>query len=223
MANENDSFIREVNEQIRSEQLSNFWGRYGVIVAGAAVLIVVGTAGAGIYEYWNSNRASNSGDQFSAALKLAAENKNDEALKALADLETAGHGSYPVLAKFRSATLIAQKGDAAAAIAAFSDIGKDNNAPQVFRDTAKVRAAWLLIDSGTYEQVAAEAEALTGPTQAMRSSAREALGLSAYKHDDFVKAKSWFEQITADTQAPRNVINRAQIMLDNITASGKAP
>jgi hypothetical protein len=35
MANENDSFIREVNEQIRSEQLSNFWGRYGVIVAGA--------------------------------------------------------------------------------------------------------------------------------------------------------------------------------------------
>ena len=104
-----------------------------------------------------------------------------------------------------------------------TDIGKDAKAPQVFRDTAKVRAAWLLIDTGTYEQVAAEAEALTGPTQAMRNSAREALGLSAYKHDDFVKAKGWFEQITADTQAPRNVINRAQIMLDNITASGKAP
>jgi hypothetical protein len=156
-------------------------------------------------------------------LKLAADNKPDEALKALADLETAGHGSYPVLAKFRSATLLAQKGDAAAAIAAFSDIGKDNGAPQVFRDTAKVRAAWLLIDNGTYEQVSAEAEVLTGENQAMRNSAREALGLSAYKHGDFVKAKQWFEQITGDAQAPRNVANRSQIMLDNITASGKAP
>lgn len=45
MANENDTFIREVNEQIRSEQLSRFWGRYGIVVVGAAILVVVGAAG----------------------------------------------------------------------------------------------------------------------------------------------------------------------------------
>ena len=84
MANENDTFIREVNEQIRSEQLSRFWGRYGIVVVGAAILVVVGAAGAGIYEYWNTSRASNSGDQFLAALTLASENKTDEALKAFA-------------------------------------------------------------------------------------------------------------------------------------------
>ena len=223
MANENDTFIREVNEQIRSERLGDFWGRYGLVVIGAAVLIVLGAAGAGIYEYWNTSRASSSGDQFTTALKLATENKTDEALKALSDLETAGHGSYPVLAKFRSATLLAQKGDAAAAISAFTDLGNDTSAPQVFRDAAKVRAAWLLIDNGTYEQVSAQAEVLTADSHAMRNSAREAMGLAAYKAGDFVKAKQWFTQITADTTAPRNVASRAQIMLDNITSSGKAP
>ena len=222
MANENDSFIREVNEQIRSERLSNFWGRYGVLVIGAAVLIVLASAGAGIYEYWSNSRASSSGDQFASALKLASEGKQDEALKALSDLETSGHGSYPVLAKFRSATLLAQKGDAAAAISAFTDIGNDTSAPQVFRDTAKVRAAWLLVDNGTYEQVSAQAEALSSDGQPMRNSAREALGLAAYKAGNFPQAKQWFEQITGDVQAPRNVASRAQIMLDNIAASGKA-
>jgi hypothetical protein len=187
------------------------------------VFVVLGTAAAGVYEYWNSSRASNSGDQFLSALQLAADNKNDEALAALAELEKAGHGSYPVLAQFRSATLQAQKGDTAAALAAFSAIGKDNSAPQVFRDVARVRAAWLLIDTGTYEQVSAEAEVLTAENQAMRHSAREALGLSAYKTGDFAKAKDWFTQIATDVQAPRSVANRAQIMLDNITASGKAP
>ena len=73
MANENDTFIREVNEQIRSEQLSRFWGRYGIVVVGAAVLVVLGAAGAGIYEYWNTSRASNSGDQFLAVLGAATE------------------------------------------------------------------------------------------------------------------------------------------------------
>ena len=89
-------------------------------------------------------------------------------------------------------------------------------------DTAKVRAAWLLVDNGTYDQVVALAEPLSAEGQTMRASAREALGLAAYKAGDFAKAKQWFEQIVSDAQAPRNVTNRAQIMLDNITASGKA-
>jgi hypothetical protein len=93
----------------------------------------------------------------------------------------------------------------------------------VFRDAAKIRAAWLLVDNGSYDQVSAQVEVLSGESQAFRSSAREALGLAAYKAGDFVKARDWFQQITTDAQAPRNVANRAQIMLDNIAASGKAP
>jgi hypothetical protein len=38
-----------------------------------------------------------------------------------------------------------------------------------------------------------------------------------------VQARQWFQAIADDPASPRNVANRAQIMLDNITASGKAP
>ncbi|MCM2398805.1 tetratricopeptide repeat protein [Rhizobium sp. S95] len=223
MVDNNDSFIREVNDELRSEQVKMAWRKFAPIIIGAALLIVLGTAGYRGYEYWHSHRSSGAGDQFLAALTLANEGKNDEATAALAALEKDGYGAYAVLARMRSATVQAQKGDAAAAIAAFTDIGKDNSVPQVIRDVAHMRAAWLLIDTGTYEQVSAEVEAMATPTDAMRHSAREALGLAAYKAGDMVRAREWFEQITEDAEAPRNVANRARMLLDNITASGKAP
>jgi hypothetical protein len=71
MAQDDDSFIREVNEELRSDQFRGAWQRYGRIVIAVAVLIVVGTAGYRGYEYWNTHNSSQSGDRFLAALKLA--------------------------------------------------------------------------------------------------------------------------------------------------------
>ena len=93
----------------------------------------------------------------------------------------------------------------------------------MIRDAARLRAAYILVDTGTYDQVAAEAQELAVPADAFRHSARDVLGLAAYKAGDFAKARQWFQAIVDDPQSPRNVANRAQMLLDLITASGKAP
>jgi len=222
MANSDDSFIREVNEELRSDQVKYAWKRFRPLVIGLVVLIVGGAIGRETYNWWAKNNSSASGDKFLAALQLAEQNKNDEALAAFAALEKDGTGAYPVLAKMRAASIQQAKGDAAGATAAFSAVGKDNSAPQAMRDLAKMRAAWLMIDTATYSQVSAEVEVMAVPANPLANSAREALGLSAYKAGDMKKAKDWFQQIANDAGAPRNVANRAQIMLDNIAATGKA-
>src|SRR5690606_6997902 len=102
------------------------------------------------------------------------------------------------------------------------DISKDASLPPAMRDAARLRAAYLLVDTGTYEQVSAEAEQLAVPANGLRHSAREVLGLSAYKAGDMAKASTWFQQIVEDGETPRNLANRAQMLLDVITASGKA-
>ncbi|MDQ0321290.1 hypothetical protein QO002_003428 [Pararhizobium capsulatum DSM 1112] len=222
MANQDDSFIREVNDELRSDQMRSVWTRFGGVIVAIAVLIVLGTIGKVGYEYWRESSASKSGDEFLAALTLAKANKTDEALAAFNTLEKDGYGAYPVLARMRAATLQAQKGDTAGAIAVFSDIAKDNSVPAAMRDAARIRAAYLLVDTGTYEQVSAEVELLAVPQNGLRHSARETLGLAAYKAGDMAKAKGWFQQIADDAQSPRNLANRAQMLLDLITASGKA-
>ena len=222
MVNQDDSFIREVNDELRSDQMKAVWTRFGGIIIGIAVLIVLGTVGKVGYDYWQEASSSQSGDTFLAALNLARENKSDEARAALTELEKDGYGSYPVLAQLRVATLQAQKGETDAAVAAFSEIGRDTRIPAALRDAARLRAAYLLIDAGTYEQVSSEVEQLAVPQNAMRHSAREALGLSAYKAGDYTKAKSWFQQIVDDAQSPRGIMNRAQMLLDVIASTGKA-
>lgn len=222
MAFNDDSFIREVNEELRSDQFRSVWRRFGRIIIGLAVLIVVGTAAHRLYGHFQSQAASGSGDEFVTALKLIEQNKHDEALAALQKLASEGHGSYPELARMRGATLLAEKGDAAGAVKAFGEIAADTGVPQALRDAARMRAGWLLIDTGTYEQVSAQVEQMAAPQNGLRNSAREALGLSAYKAADFKRAQDWFQQIVDDTNAPRPVANRAQIMLDLIAASGKA-
>jgi len=140
MVHQDDSFIREVNEELRSDQMRLIWKRFGRVLIGAAVLVVLGTIGKVGYDYWRDREASASGDQFLAALTLAREGKNEEALTALTNLEKDGFGSYPVLARMRAASLTAET-DVPGAIAAFSAIAKDTSVPQALRDAARLRAA----------------------------------------------------------------------------------
>ena len=153
------------------------------------------TAGFVGYDYWTETRANRSGDAFSQALALANDGKNDEALGALQALEADGYGAYPLLARMRAATVLAAKGDFAGAVAGFDAVSADTSIPAAIRDMASLRAALLLVDHGTYAEVAARAEALTSDADPLRHSAREALGLSAWKE---ARAVGCAEAVPAD-------------------------
>lgn len=215
-----DSFIREVNEEIRSARAKQIWQNFGPILIGSAVALVIGTAAWVGYQNWTESKASASGDKFLAALDLASAGKNNEALAALDDLEKTGYGSYPVLARLRAASLQAQKGDAAAAVTAFDAVSADNGVPAALRDIARLRAAYLLVDTGSYDDVAKRAEPLSADGNAMRFSAREALGLAAWKAERFDDAAKLFGQIADDGQAPANIRQRANTMLDLMRSAG---
>lgn len=211
-----DSFIREVNEEIRQDQAKALWDRYGTYVIGLAVAIVLATAAWVAWDYWTTSRANASGDAFSNALELANEGKHDEALAALKTLETEGYGAYPLLARMRAATVLADKGDKAGAVQAFDAVAADGSIPASVRDMARLRAGYLLVDSGSYEDVSARVEVVTAEGNVLRHSGREALGLAAWKAGRTADALGFFDQIAGDDQAPRNARDRAVLMAELI-------
>ena len=138
----------------------------------------------------------------------------------LAELEEGGYGAYPVLARMRAATLAAEAGDHQSAVTGFDSVAADGAVPSSIRDAARLRAALLLVDHGSYADVAQRVEPLTGESNALRHSAREALALSAWKEGRFADAAALFAQILDDDAAPRNLRQRAEMMSELIRGSG---
>jgi hypothetical protein len=217
-----DSFFREVNEELRQEQAKALWDRYGPAFIALAVIIVLATAAYVGWQYWGETRASKSGDDFSAALQLANSGKSDEALKALDQLQKDGYGAYPLLARMRAATVLSEKGDSAGAVKEFDGVSNDTSVPEAIRDMARLRAAFILVDNGSYDDVAKRVEPLTSDTNMLRHSAREALGLAAWKAGKAKDALDLFDQIASDDGAPRDLRQRATLMSELIRGSGAA-
>ncbi len=216
-----DSFIREVDEELRQDRAKDLWQRYGIWIIAGAIAIVAGTAAIRGYQYWTETKANASGDAFLQAMTLADQGKSDEALAALAQLEKDGYGAYPVLARLRAATVQAEKGDFAAAIEGFDSVASDTAIPGAIRDMARLRAALLLVDHGSRDDVATRAEPLAADGNPLRHSAREALALAGWKAGDTADALKLFEQISADVEAPRNTRQRAELMAELIRSSGE--
>ena len=103
--------FREVDEDLRHEHYKRLWDRFGPYVIGLAVLIVVGTAGWRLWEYWQERSAQATGDRFVVALELAEAGDRDAAITALQEIAVDGSGQYPMLANFRAASERAASGD----------------------------------------------------------------------------------------------------------------
>ena len=217
-----ESFFREVTEELRQDRAKAFLSKYGLWLIALALIVILGTVGFVLYRHWDAERANQSGDAFSQALSLAQDGKNDQALADLDKIEKNGYGDYPVLAQMRAATILADKGDFKGAVKAFDHVAGDSSVADSIRDIAKLRAAFILVDHGSYDEVSAHAKSLTSETSPLRFSAREALGLAAWKAGKLDEALKYFQGIATEETAPRSLRERANLMSDLIRGSGKA-
>jgi hypothetical protein len=215
--------FREVDEDIRRDQLKKIWDRFGIYVIGLAVVIVAVTAGIRGWQYFQERQARQAGDRFVAAMELIKDGKAEDAEAALAELVKDGSGGYPTLARFRLAVAKAEAGDTPGAVADLDAIAADSSAPQLIRDMARLRAGLLLVDTASVADLQARIGTLAQTGNPWRSSAREILGLAAWRSGDLVSAQKYFEEITKDQDRPQNVGARADLMLSLIRAKQEAP
>ena len=217
-----DSFIREVDDELRHDQARDFWNRYRNWIIAAAVGVVLATAGYRGWEYYSKSIAAQSGDRFMEAVKLSNEGNHDQAIKKLEALESDGSGQYPALAKLRIASELASRGDVKNAIESYDKISVDTSFNETFRSIAQLRAGLLAVDSMALEEADNRLQVLAAAGLPFRHSAREGLGLANFKAGKFQEALKWFDAIVNDSESGANIRGRANIMLGLLSGKGIA-
>jgi len=201
--------FREIDEEIRRDNLGQLWTKYGHYVIVVAVAVVLGTGGYVGWQKYQDSKVSAQSVRFSAGLELADKGEFAQAADTFTALAKEGGGGHALLARFEAAGLRARAGDAKAGIAAFKEIAADNAVDGVYRDIAKLLAASWEIDHGDAAGVAAELAAFAAPTNPWHALAQELTASAQLKAGDKAAALESYKHLADDAAAPQETRNRA--------------
>jgi len=214
-------FFREVDEDVRRDQLINIWKQYQNWIIGAAVLIVLGTGGWRLYDYYRLKSVEAAGARFAAAQQLATDGKTAEAAAAFNAIAKDGTKGYATLARLANANAIAGK-DPKAAAAAYDAIADDPAIDPAYQNVARLRGAYLRIDFDDPKAFEQRYAAYASPDSPYRNAYRELLALADTRRGDFTGAAHWLELAAADPTSPPALRGRADAFL-TIVQAGAVP
>ena len=211
-----DSFIEEVNEEVRRDRLYLMLRRYGWIAA-LVILLIVG--GAAFSEYRKAQaraEAETLGDAMLAAMSLADSAERAEALGAIAP------GTPASVAVLRLLTASAQieADDPASATATLDALAVDGDVPAIYREIAQFKALTLQGAAMSIEGRRQALEAMAQPGRALRLLAEEQLALIDIENGDATAAIARYQSVLGDAETTSELQQRA---LQVIVALGGEP
>jgi len=212
--------FREVDEEVRREKLQQLWERHANLIIALALLVVLAVGGWRGYEWWDGQKAAESGAAFEAAVALGEADKHADAQAAFAKLAADATSGYRTLARFREANELA-KTDPAAAVKTYDALAADSSIGRALQDAAAVRAGLILVDTAPLAEMTTRLEPLTAADRPFRHIARELLALCAYRVGDTAAAQKWFDLIATDLDTPPGMRQRIEVLM-TLAGSAKA-
>ena len=195
----NESFIDEVNEEVRRDQLFGYIRKYGWIAA----LAVVGLVGATAYVEYRASQQ-----------RAAAEAKGDAIFDALNESEWAQRQEalaqlpQDVVELMLTGAAATENGDTEAAIAAYTALAGLENARPIYRELGRFKALVLQSADESPEERIASFESIAAPGAPFAMLAREQIAVAQAQMGDVDAAIETLQAISADATASQGLRNR---------------
>jgi hypothetical protein len=205
--------FKEVDEDLRRENLEKLWKKYGLYLMGLAAMVVLAVAGVQGWRAYDLDQRGQLSDRYGAARELAQGGEAAAGLDAMIDMSEAGGGGYAGLAAFEEARLRVESGDTEGAIAVWDRIADGSGLGPGFKEAATLFSVLHQIDSGESSALRARLQPLATDSQPFRSTARELLAVIALGEGDIAAARALYTKISDDREAPAGLRQRATQML----------
>ena len=208
-----DEIFREVDEELRKEKFEQLWKDYGTYIAVAALVVVLGVGGWKFSEYLQAKRSAEAGARFNAVLLQLESKKTEDAEKALREISGSSQGGYRALARMKLAALDQASGKADEAVKAYDGIAADTGVDGLMRGLASIKSAMLRIDAADWTEMQNRLTPLKVDKNPWQLSARELLGLSAWKAGRVEDAEAEYLALIGKEGLPQGMKQRVEVML----------
>jgi hypothetical protein len=205
--------FREVDEEVRRDQLLQLWKAYGTYAVAAVVAIVLLFGGYMVWQDQRKQQAEASGMVFAKALALAQSGKSADAAGAFATFAANAGAGYRALAHLQEAAARLNAKDADGAVAVYERLAADNGVDAIWRDLGRLMAALQRFETATPAELESRLAPLLADANTWRYTARELMAVLRLRTGDIAAARDGFRHLADDVAAPPGARARAAELL----------
>lgn len=202
-------FMREVDDEVRRDQVTEFWRRWGKVLIGAIVLGLAAFAGFLHWQHRQREAAGLEGERMQAAFEQLSQGQVKQAEPEIAALARSDNGAYRALAKFTQADILLQRQDTRGAARRFAEVAGDATIAQPFRDLALIRQTSAEFGTLRSQVVIERMRPLAVTGGAFLGSAGEMMAASQLQLGQRAAAGQTFSRVAGDTAVPESIRQRA--------------
>ena len=204
-----DTFLREVDENLRRDQLRDFFKTYGNWLIAALILFL---AASGAFIWWQQHmeqRSEAEVEQLAQIYKNIGVGNVAQAPQQLDELTKSGSKGVRATALFARAALAIQQNDTKLAISKYKEIAGNNDFAKPYRDAALIRQTALEFDQLQPQDIIARLQPLAKPGEPWFGTAGEMTALALIKQGKKAEAGRLFATLARDKDVPSTIRNRA--------------
>jgi hypothetical protein len=204
----NEAFFREVDDEVRREQVQRLARRYGILIGIAIVLALAAFAAVLLWRSHQDKVAGERSEQLTAAISALSAGNTAKAGSPLDALVAADAKGYTPIARLLQADMLVQQNKQPQAAALFTKVADDGATPQPIRDLALIRATALGFDTLAPQAVIDRLKPLAVAGNPWFGSAGEMTGIAYLKLDQPLKAGPMFAAVARDRSVPQSLRSR---------------
>jgi hypothetical protein len=204
-----EAFLREVDEELRREQVVDVWKNYGRWIIAAVIGGLAIFAGVLGWNYWSHSKAEAQSVKLQGIYDSLTAGKSAEAQAPLADLAATGAPGARSIAKLLQANQLVEAGKVKEGAALFGDIANDGSLTQPVRDLALIRQTFVTFDTLASQTVIDRMKPLATKESAWLGSAGELVALAYLRLNKPAEARAMFKLIAESENVPDTIRQRA--------------
>lgn len=213
---DNESFYREVDEELRRDQMKTYWERFGKLVIAGVLLVLAAIGG---YIWWQNQKEVKAGERSATLVEAfddVAAGRKKAALAKLDGLVESGADGQRAAALLTKADIAIDGKDLKGAAVLFKQVADDDGLARPYRDLALVRMTAVELDTLAPQTVIDRLKGLAVAGNPWFGSAGEMVALSYLKQGKPQQAAAIFAAMAKDKTLPDTLRSRATQMAGSL-------